>query len=592
MKKLIYKVIYTALFLVSISSNLVFADKPYKYIPQSLAPVSNVFIQTNNINSVFRSDGIFNLDKITFSSSTAGFIWPVSAPLRLTADFSTGLWIGTKVGAQRELRTAVCLYNSTFSPGNIPVIGQVPPSSVCSDPGWRGYLVNLTDPNLINGGTVTKTAGSHDYTITYDAWSNWPVNKGAPYVEVNGVPGYQPGVNSDRPGIGETTARPDEISFMVYMDYTGCTNNLHTAEVSLPGGTLPMGVEIQQITFAYNEIGLRDMYFMKWKIINKSSNIWDSTYISIVDDADIGDGSDDAAGCDSVRQTGFIYNGDNNDVLYGTAPPTVGYRLLQGPLKYTGNNLDTARLPYGNFVGYKLLGMTGYNVFSNISDPCIGDPDNAAAGYNYMRGMDGCGNTLRNPITHIPTTCMYSNANYCTGSRLGWFDTIPTDRRQIISSGPITMNSGDQQILLTAVMVARSSSNVLSVCSLLALSDSAKRYYDQSFFGTPTAVQNISTEIPKQFNLYQNYPNPFNPTTKIKFDIPVGTRRGVFLKIYDVLGREIQTLVNEKLNPGTYEVDFNGDNLPSGVYFYKLVVGDNTTSGGYYTQTKKMVLLK
>jgi hypothetical protein len=102
--------------------------------------------------------------------------------------------------------------------------------------------------------------------------------------------------------------------------------------------------------------------------------------------------------------------------------------------------------------------------------------------------------------------------------------------------------------------------------------------------------------------LSQNYPNPFNPETKIKFSVPVDSRirgndRGgafgndkggngkVVLKVYDILGKEIETLVNEKLNPGTYEVTFNASQYPSGVYFYRLITGS-------FTDTKKMILLK
>ncbi len=110
-------------------------------------------------------------------------------------------------------------------------------------------------------------------------------------------------------------------------------------------------------------------------------------------------------------------------------------------------------------------------------------------------------------------------------------------------------------------------------------------------------IQQISSEIPRQFSLSQNYPNPFNPVTKIKFQIPLSRGvsadggRGVLtqLSIYDALGKEIQMLVNEQLNAGTYEVEWSAGggavDYPSGVYYYKL-------SAGEYTETKKMVLLK
>lgn len=107
-----------------------------------------------------------------------------------------------------------------------------------------------------------------------------------------------------------------------------------------------------------------------------------------------------------------------------------------------------------------------------------------------------------------------------------------------------------------------------------------------------TGIKKIVTEIPRNFNLHQNYPNPFNPVTKIKFEIPkYGFPTGTFgndkivLKVFDILGKEITTLVNEKLQPGTYEVIFDGTNLPSGVYFYQLRAGD-------FSETKKLILLK
>jgi hypothetical protein len=112
-------------------------------------------------------------------------------------------------------------------------------------------------------------------------------------------------------------------------------------------------------------------------------------------------------------------------------------------------------------------------------------------------------------------------------------------------------------------------------------------YYNFGVIG----IKNSGTEIPKEFSLSQNYPNPFNPSTKIKFEIPLSplSERGVggfvTLKIYDLLGREVATLVNEQLQPGKYEVDFDGTNYPSGVYIYRL-------QSDTFTDSRKMILLK
>ena len=95
-------------------------------------------------------------------------------------------------------------------------------------------------------------------------------------------------------------------------------------------------------------------------------------------------------------------------------------------------------------------------------------------------------------------------------------------------------------------------------------------------------------KLPNKLTLYQNYPNPFNPTTKIKYSIPsvgIGHDLSIQLIVYDILGKEVTTLVNETKLPGEYEVEFNAANLPSGVYFYRLRAGS-------FTSTKKIILLK
>lgn len=107
-------------------------------------------------------------------------------------------------------------------------------------------------------------------------------------------------------------------------------------------------------------------------------------------------------------------------------------------------------------------------------------------------------------------------------------------------------------------------------------------------YGDTSSVIGISTisgNVPESFSLSQNYPNPFNPTTKIRFDISGTSVAKTFLSVYDILGREIATLVNEELKPGTYEVKWDASIYPSGVYFYKLETE-------YLTEIKRMVLLK
>ncbi len=107
-------------------------------------------------------------------------------------------------------------------------------------------------------------------------------------------------------------------------------------------------------------------------------------------------------------------------------------------------------------------------------------------------------------------------------------------------------------------------------------------------------IKTVEEKLPDNFKLYQNYPNPFNPSTKIKYTIPLlpslskrsaGVGSHVTLKIYDILGREVATLVNKEQPPGTYEVTFNASSLTSGIYFYELKAGG-------YKAAKNMILLK
>ena len=106
---------------------------------------------------------------------------------------------------------------------------------------------------------------------------------------------------------------------------------------------------------------------------------------------------------------------------------------------------------------------------------------------------------------------------------------------------------------------------------------------DDLSFGSTSAVDDGRPDLPKALDLAQNYPNPFNPTTNVRFTIV--NRQLTVVKVYDVLGREVATLVNEVKEPGTYTVQFDGSNLASGVYFYRL-------SAGSYLATHKMILMR
>ncbi len=108
---------------------------------------------------------------------------------------------------------------------------------------------------------------------------------------------------------------------------------------------------------------------------------------------------------------------------------------------------------------------------------------------------------------------------------------------------------------------------------------------DRSGSFTYSQTLEVEVAVPERFALYQNYPNPFNPTTMIRFDVPRGVLQAITLRIYDTIGREVATLVNEVKEAGSYEVPFNASGLASGVYYCRL-------SSGGFRAIEKLLLAK
>jgi len=155
----------------------------------------------------------------------------------------------------------------------------------------------------------------------------------------------------------------------------------------------------------------------------------------------------------------------------------------------------------------------------------------------------------------------------------------------VIRSFSISMQEGDQ---IQPALSRGSDNQILVVYSGWTSEYDGKLYNSMRIWGKMlgepvSAINDNSETLVRHFNLQQNYPNPFNPTTTIKYQI--SDMVFVTLMVYDVLGREIATLVNEEKPVGTYEITWYSDNLPSGIYFYRLEAGS-------FVETKKMVLLR
>lgn len=520
------------------------------YNPGSVL-INGVLLNGNNISSEFYNTGIF--DRGSYGSNAPGFEWPKGSGRY--AIYTAGLSIACGINGQYA--QVMASYTGEYAPGKI-VNGVF-----YTDSTFKMYSVKAGD----------SAANNPDY-------ANWyrMVPYGAPYVDFNNNGIYDDGI--DKPGIKNASQTLFEVM-------TDCDVSQHSAGEGFGGGiTSPLLIaEVAWTSWAYTFSGFEDVQFLRWRIINKGNNTWDSTFMGIVSDPDLGDPDDDYIGCDSALQLGFCYNADNNDAVYGNAPPAVGMDLFRSAVKKSaGGQNDT-------------LGMTSFCYFTNSSSnppQCEADPNGEPVGaYHMLQGLK----KDRTPFMDITKTpprrtmfCFNGNwtetqgtMNNCNGDTTGpIIHSSGSDRRFVMGTGRIDFRvfPNDTQTIVIGQIIARGNDNLNSIQRLKTLSRTAQWAYDSI---STVSVTNISTEVPNKFNLMQNYPNPFNSTSNLKFQI--ANLGDVKLVIYDITGREVQTLVNERLQPGTYEVSFDGSMLTSGVYFYQLISGN-------YTVTKKLVLLK
>lgn len=528
--------------------------------PLTDTTIKRATLDANNIRSYFQTTGIFNQNS-TFGNQW-GFEWPKDSSKY--AIFTTGLSISGMVNGQ--LRQAMCSYTGEFWPGQI--IGGVPVTTTAMNRVWK-----------VSAGDNCNTSVD---------WANWGmvVPYGAPYRDMNNNGQYDP--CTDIPGMRNAT----QTLFMVLTD--GYANK-HRAGEGFGGGTLPLNCDLKITAYTYGDSSLANVQFVKFDIINRGSVAWNNLYMALVGDYDLGDPNDDYLGMDSTRYMWIGYNGDNMDgsgssYTYGANPPAVGMRVLKFPVNKSVSPYDTLKPSVGVRTSC-----------GGCMDPtCEWDPNGEPNGaYLLMKGFKKDGSHWMSPIFTPPRAVkfIYSgdpepNTGWTElkgmirncGGDTGAYQPVnqPGDRRFVLSMGKdnFTMNPGDSQSVVIAQFIARGTSNLNSVTKLKQLSDVVANY--------TVGINQISTEVPGSFALSQNYPNPFNPDTKIKFTIPVLSKynnEAITLKVFDILGREVSVLINERLNPGIYEVTFDGSNLTSGIYFYRLQMG-------VYSDTKRMVLLK
>ena len=457
------------------------------------------------------------------------------------------------------------------------------------------------------------------FGLTWELWGN-AVKQGAKFYDGNKDGVYNPlDLNSN--GIWDTNEdRPDLIgditAWTVFND--AVPYELRRFSVS------PKDIEIKQTVFGYSKNSNADLdgvVFIRYIIENKSYNTYNSVYFSALADPDLGDYQDDLVGCDISLNSGYTYD-NGNDAVFGNSPAFIT-TILQGAPVYiagetftdnNGNNifdmgidtaLDTAFNFNGeyihekHFIGAKNIGVTSHTQFMQ-SHPTHGDPDTHHELRNYMIGGHGKagdsvyvstwrfgnGNEL-GVDTLMPAHFMYSGNPV---SQTGWLNNVGIDQRNMLNSGPFTLEPNKPIEIIVAFVVGRGNTSLESVDVTKEIAKNTIEFYNSSFRSYVVGVhENPQNQQPTDYSLSQNYPNPFNPSTTIQYSIPVGVEAlratSVQLKIYDILGREIATFVNKQQKAGNYEVVFNANNLTSGIYFYRL-------QSGSFIETKKLILLK
>ncbi len=525
------------------------------------------YIAINDIFMYFATDGGGSYNRQTGGN---GFYWPGGISATQGAVFEDGpLWGGLVNGD-------TLVHGSTYRQGLQP--GNIISTGIAADPNSPDLGVYKVRPDW-----MLMSDSPFKQRLEYD-WNHWPVHLGAPWIDEDGDGTYNPQI--DRPDIAG-----DEMNWMVM-------NDLDSTRTKFLYGAYPIGIEVQLAIYGYNtENDLKDVVFKRYKHINKSENTVDSMYFTYWADVDLGDAGDDYVGTDTLLNMVYTFNGDDNDAVYSGAPPAIGYLLLQGPVIPAEASDSAFTFDQWQF-GYKNKALTASFLYIGgdalYPDPYLGRIEGSQQMWNNMRGRLWDGNIIFDPVTGKQANFVVpgdpvNKTGWYEGEEAGSWGIRPGDRRQVLSSGPVTFAPGDSQEVVYAIVIARGDNRLDSVTKLKEKAAAVREFYYTGKL--PTAISDDEPVLsPNRFSLSQNYPNPFNPQTIINYEVPVGANSysppHVKLVVYDVLGREVKTLVNKTQLAGKYKVTFDATGFASGVYYYKLKAGKD------FEKSRKMLLLR
>ena len=440
--------------------------------------------------------------------------------------------------------------NTGKTVSDTPSVGGLSYYTVGTQPGWiespgnpvsiddervRVYRIRddwrtLTHAQLIRDAAelnnVPTTGVTEDMTAAIKAqyaedWKNWPVDLGAPYYDVDGNGEYNPVLDEegypkkpvydengnlidggDYPGIGKA----DQVVWFV-------VNDLNAANVNALSASDPIGLEVQVTLWAYNQPSntLGQIVFKRFKIINKSGMILDSMFVAQWSDPDVGDYADDLVGCDTLLSLHFAYNGSPSDAEYSKVnlpPAAVGFDFFQGPLVPSPGDTGVFNLQY--VPDHKNLGMTSFGYFSaggTWSDPPMGEVSFTLQWYNMLNGFaptDDLDNPTpwligSGPRTDEPTKFpLYGDPATDPEGINSDIDgkgknMAPGDRRMFANSGPFTMQPGDEQEVVVAVIGGLGGNQIQSVTDVKSTDKVAQQVYNSLFqvIPKPPASPNV-----------------------------------------------------------------------------------------------------
>jgi hypothetical protein len=438
---------------------------------------ANTHFNINLISTWLYSNAVSDINQ----AGNSGFVYPKGS--NRAVFFTSGFIFGGVV--QGEIRVGGTAYRTGMTAG--AVINGVPEDPNADDVRIYRVRPDFATANLSfevqDGDGVSQDAVRAQYELD---WNNWPAAKGAPYEDVDGNGSYDPTV--DIPGVPGS----DQTIWHVCNDFDpGQTDYLY--------GSLPMGLEIQYTYWGYNTTGaLGSTMFRKYLMINKNPDGLDFTdmYVSMWSDPDLGDASDDFAGCDTTTSLGFIYNANAYDAQYEYNPPAGGFDFFQGPI-IDGAPSDEAIYKGQRVQGKINLGMSAFYFFIN-SDAVYTDPRQG----EYARGTLGFYNLFQGRISTtgapfpVPAEAGGGTTALCLSgdpiTRTGWIDGMqhpPGDRRIGQVAGPFVMAFGDTQEVVVAQIAAGAIPGVdrLGALGMLKFFDLEAQLTYDNFFNVPTA---------------------------------------------------------------------------------------------------------